>query len=89
MLRNIMRVAVRHFFRLLAILAIVLYVLAMWSIWPYTNASIPDKIHYTVWLIIILSLFDSADLQIIRNYFKRKKSSGPPKESRCATDVGR
>ncbi len=62
----------RYLFRSLALLAIVLYVLIMSNIWPYESSSIPDKIHYTVWLIVILGLYDSKDFQKIRNFLKKK-----------------
>lgn len=71
----------RHLFRLLALFAIALYVLAMSNVWPYEDSSIPDKIHYTIWLIVIVSLLDSTDLRKIRDYSKNKKAAERPVES--------
>lgn len=80
--RSVLRTVVQYFFRLLALLAIVLYGLAMSNVWPYEDSSIPDKIHYTIWLVVILSLFDSTDLRKILDYCKKRKAAEPPIRSR-------
>lgn len=45
----------------------------MFNTWPYGNADVPTKIHYTVWLMVILSLVDFTDFRIIRRHIKKRK----------------
>ncbi len=72
-LKKIAKIAMKFFFNLLGILSIVLYILAMLDEWPFGNTDVPTKIVYTIWWVVILSLFDSKDLKKALHCIKRKQ----------------
>lgn len=67
------KIVIKFFFNLLGILSIVLYILAMLDEWPFGSTDVPTKIGYTIWWVVVLSLFDSKDLKKALHCIKRKQ----------------
>lgn len=63
------------FFSCLGIILVGMYILAMSSFWLFEDTNVPKKIHYTIWMAVIVSFAFPWQCRKIRDYFKRKRTS--------------